>query len=113
MAQPVLECGYVPAFWPLAERGGRPILLVRPMQDTAFECICRMDVSPGQGRRRGQKSLNPDDPYGRHHMFLPFNHKLGRIYKDAVNVWEVGGSGEYEFSEPVYLSEKNVYFPNK
>jgi hypothetical protein len=56
---------------------------------------------------------NPQDPYNRHHMFLPFDHGLGSTFRDSDNVWEVGGNDEYGFSEPLYLAEKNVYYPNK
>ena len=56
---------------------------------------------------------NPSDPYNRHHMFLPFDYQIGSTFKDSNNVWEVGGNDEYGFSEPVFLAEKNVYYPNK
>ncbi len=56
---------------------------------------------------------DPDDPFNRHHMFLPFDYRLGSTFKDSDNVWEVGGSDEYGFSEPLFLAEKNVYYPNR
>jgi hypothetical protein len=56
---------------------------------------------------------NPKDPYNRHHMFLPFDYRIGSTYKDADEVWEVGGNDEYGFSEPLFLAEKNVYYPDK
>jgi len=56
---------------------------------------------------------NPRDPYNRHHMFLPFDHRIGSTYRDSDNVWEVGGNDEYGFSEPLYLAEKNLYYPDK
>ncbi|MBP1598633.1 MAG: hypothetical protein H6Q05_4010 [Acidobacteria bacterium] len=56
---------------------------------------------------------NPEDPYNRHHMFLPFDHQLGSTFRDSDNVWEVGGNDEYGFSEPLFLAEKNVYYPDK
>ena len=55
---------------------------------------------------------NPADPFGRHHMFLPFDHRLGTVFADSDEVWEVGGSDEYGFSEPLFLAEKNVYRPD-
>lgn len=55
---------------------------------------------------------NPEDPYNRHHMFLPFDHKIGSTFRDADEVWEVGGSDEYGFSESLFLAEKNVYLPS-
>ncbi len=56
---------------------------------------------------------NPRDPFNRNHMFLPFDHRIGSTYRDSDNVWEVGGNDEYGFSEPLYLAEKNVYFPDR
>jgi len=56
---------------------------------------------------------NPEDPYRRHHMFLPFDHRIGSTFLDADEVWEVGGSDEYGFSEPLFLAEKNVYYPSQ
>jgi hypothetical protein len=56
---------------------------------------------------------NPDDPYNRHHMFLPFDYQTGSTYRDADRAWEVGGSDEYGFSEALYLAEKNVYYPEQ
>ncbi len=55
---------------------------------------------------------NPQDPFNRHHMFLPFDHRIGSIFSDSENVWEVGGNDEYGFSEPLYLAEKNIYYPD-
>jgi hypothetical protein len=56
---------------------------------------------------------NPDDPYHRNHCFLPFDHRIGSIFLDSDEVWEVGGSDESGFSEPIFLAEKNVYLPSK
>jgi len=56
---------------------------------------------------------NPKDPYGRNHMFLPFDYRTGSIFSDSDEVWEVGGSDEYGFSEPLFLAEKNVYRPDR
>jgi hypothetical protein len=56
---------------------------------------------------------NPEDPYHRHHMFLPFDHRIGSTFLDSDTVWEVGGSDETGFSEPLFLAEKNVYYPSQ
>jgi hypothetical protein len=56
---------------------------------------------------------NPQDPYHRHHCFLPFDYRIGSMFLDADEVWEVGGSDESGFSEPLFLAEKNVYFPSR
>jgi hypothetical protein len=61
---------------------------------------------------RRQFYENPRDPYNRNHMFLPFDYRIGSTYQDSDNVWEVGGNDEYGFSEPLYLAEKNVYYPD-
>jgi len=56
---------------------------------------------------------NPEDPYHRHHMFLPFDHRIGSTFLDSDEVSEVGGSdAEFGFSEPLFLAEKNVYYPS-
>ncbi len=56
---------------------------------------------------------NPDDPYHHHHMFLPFDHRTGSTFLDSDEVSEVGGSdAEFGFSEPLFLAEKNVYYPS-
>jgi hypothetical protein len=54
---------------------------------------------------------NPEDPFNRHHMFLPFDYRMRSTYLDADRAWEVGGSDEYGFSEALFLAEKNVYYP--
>lgn len=56
---------------------------------------------------------NPEDPYHRHHSFLPFDHRIGSTFLDSDTVWEVGGSDEAGFSESLFLAEKNAYFPSK
>ena len=56
---------------------------------------------------------NPDDPFNRHHMFVPFDYRNRTIMLDSDEAWEVGGSDEFGFSEPLYLAEKNVYYPSK
>ncbi|HEU4983177.1 MAG TPA: DUF5695 domain-containing protein [Acidobacteriaceae bacterium] len=56
---------------------------------------------------------NPDDPYHRYHCFLPFDHRIGSMFLDSDRVWEVGGSDESGFSEPLFLAQKNVYLPSK
>lgn len=56
---------------------------------------------------------NPDDPFHRFHGFLPFDYRVGSTFLDSDEVWEVGDSDESGFSEPLFLAEKNVYFPSK
>jgi hypothetical protein len=56
---------------------------------------------------------NPEDPYHRNHMFLPFDHHTGSTFLDSDEVSEVGGSdAEFGFSEPLFLAEKNAYYPS-
>lgn len=56
---------------------------------------------------------DPDDPYHRFHGFLPFDYRIGSTFLDSDEVWEVGGSDEAGFSEPLFLAEKNVHLPSK
>jgi Family of unknown function (DUF5695) len=56
---------------------------------------------------------NPDDPYHRDHMFLPFDHRVGSTFLDSDTVWEVGGSDEAGFASPLFLAEKNVHYPDR
>ena len=56
---------------------------------------------------------NPSDPYHRHHMFLPFDYATQSTFLDSEEVWEVGGSDEFGFSEALFLAEKNVHYPSK
>lgn len=55
---------------------------------------------------------NPKDPYNRNHVFLPFDYRLGRMIDDAPDVWEVGGTGDPGFGDPLFLVEKNVHYPS-
>jgi hypothetical protein len=56
---------------------------------------------------------DPDDPYHRYHMFLPFDHRIGSTFLDSDTVWEVGGSDEAGFSGALFLAEKNAYLPSR
>lgn len=56
---------------------------------------------------------NPEDPYHRFHGFLPFDYRIGSTFLDSDEVWEVGDSDEAGFSEPLFLAEKNVYYPSQ
>ncbi|MBZ5515971.1 MAG: hypothetical protein LAN62_14215 [Acidobacteriia bacterium] len=56
---------------------------------------------------------NPSDPYHRHHGFLPFDDRRGMRVEDYDDVWEVGCSDEPGFSAPLFLVEKNVYYPSQ
>ncbi len=81
-----------------------------------FYCIEDMEgLLKGRGRFIVEREFyeNPEDPYHRNHMFLPFDHRIGSTFLDADEVWEVGGSDESGFSEALFLAEKNVYYPSK
>ena len=56
---------------------------------------------------------NPDDPYHRNHLFLPFDYRLGTRIDDHDDVWEVGGTGDPGFGEPLFLAEKNAHYPRR
>jgi len=62
---------------------------------------------------RRQFYENPKDPYNRNHVFLPFDYQLGRIIDDYPDVWEVGGTGDPGFGDPLFLAEKNVFYPSR
>lgn len=55
---------------------------------------------------------NPDDPYHRNHMFLPFDYRRGSTFDVNDDVWEVGGTDDPGFGEPLFLAEKNANFPD-
>jgi hypothetical protein len=55
---------------------------------------------------------NPADPFHRNHMFLPFDYRRGTAFDENDDVWEVGGTDDPGFGEPLFLAEKNVNFPN-
>ena len=54
---------------------------------------------------------NPKDPYNRNHLFLPFDYRVGRMIDEYQDVWEVGGTGDPGFGDPLFLAEKNVHYP--
>lgn len=56
---------------------------------------------------------DPKDPYHRNHMFMPFDYANESMIRDSDEVWEAGGSDEFGFSEPLFLAEKNVYYPSR
>ncbi|MDD1762932.1 MAG: DUF5695 domain-containing protein, partial [Methanothrix sp.] len=56
---------------------------------------------------------NPSDPWNRDHLFLPFDYRLGTRLDEFDDVWEVGGTGDPGFGEPVFLAQKNVCYPSR
>jgi hypothetical protein len=56
---------------------------------------------------------NPADPFQRNHLFLPFDTRKGGLVEDMDDITEVGGAGDSGFGAPLFLSEKNVYFPSR
>ncbi|MGH9490363.1 MAG: DUF5695 domain-containing protein [Terriglobales bacterium] len=54
---------------------------------------------------------NPKDPFHRYHGFLPFDQRIGSRFDDSVDVWAVGCSDEAGFSEPLFLAQKNMFYP--
>ena len=55
--------------------------------------------------------VSPNDPYHRHHMFLPFDYRRATRLDDNDDVWEVGGTDDPGFGDPVFLVAKNSVFP--
>jgi hypothetical protein len=56
---------------------------------------------------------NPADPYHRNHVFLPFDYRRGKRFDENTDVWEVGGTDDPGFGDPLFLAEKNVWFPSR
>ena len=54
---------------------------------------------------------NPDDRFGRHHAFLPYDDQLQQVYTDSEECWQVGGSDEYGLPVAMFLAEKNARQP--
>ena len=57
--------------------------------------------------------VNPDDPYHRHHMFLPFDYRRATRLDDNDDVWEVGGTDDPGFGDPLFLVAKNSVLPSR
>ena len=53
------------------------------------------------------------DPFHRHHGFLPFDARTGSRFQDSEEVWETGCSDEAGFADPLFLAQKNVYYPSR
>lgn len=56
---------------------------------------------------------SPDDPYHRHHMFLPFDYRRATRLDDNEDVWEVGGTDDPGFGDPLFLVAKNSGLPSR
>jgi len=57
--------------------------------------------------------VSPDDPYHRHHMFLPFDYRRATRLDDNDDVWEVGGTDDPGFGDPLFLVAKNSVLPSR
>jgi len=57
--------------------------------------------------------VNPEDPYHRHHMFLPFDYRRATRVDDNDDVWEVGGTDDPGFGDPLFLAAKNSFMPSR
>jgi len=57
--------------------------------------------------------VNPDDPFHRHHMFLPFDYRRATRIDDNDDVWEVGGTDDPGFGDPLFLAAKNSFLPSR
>ena len=57
--------------------------------------------------------VSPEDPYHRHHMFLPFDYRRATRLDDNEDVWEVGGTDDPGFGDPVFLVAKNSVLPSR
>jgi len=57
--------------------------------------------------------VNPEDPFHRHHMFLPFDYRRATRIDDNDDVWEVGGTDDPGFGDPLFLAAKNSFIPSR
>jgi hypothetical protein len=57
--------------------------------------------------------VSPGDPYHRHHMFLPFDYRRATRIDDNDDVWEVGGTDDPGFGDPLFLVAKNSVLPSR
>lgn len=81
-----------------------------------FYCIEDMEgLLKGRGRFIVEREFyeNPEDPYHRNHMFLPFDHRIGSTFLDSDEVWEVGGSDEAGFSEALFWRRRMCTIPRR
>lgn len=56
---------------------------------------------------------NPQDPYGRHHAFLPYDDALEMLFTESEESWQVGALDEYALPVAMYVAEKNAVWPNE
>jgi hypothetical protein len=49
----------------------------------------------------------------RHHMFLPFDYRRATRLDDNDDVWEVGGTDDPSFGDPIFLVAKNSFLPSR
>jgi hypothetical protein len=57
--------------------------------------------------------VSPADAYHRHHMFLPFDYRRATRLDDNEDVWEVGGTDDPGFGDPLFLVGKNSVLPSR
>jgi hypothetical protein len=57
--------------------------------------------------------VSPDDPFHRHHMFLPFDYRRATRIDDNDDVWEVGGTDDPGFGDALFLAAKNSFIPSR
>jgi hypothetical protein len=56
---------------------------------------------------------NPSDRYNRNRLFLPFDYRRGTRIDENTDVWEVGGTDDPGFGDPLFLAEKNAWLPSR
>lgn len=55
---------------------------------------------------------NPADPWNRHHLFMPYDDRLGTLFLDSLETWQVSGTDELSLPTAMFLAEKNILYPN-
>lgn len=56
---------------------------------------------------------NEQDPYGRHHAFLPYDDALEMLFTESEESWQVGALDEYALPVAMYVAEKNAVCPKE
>lgn len=54
---------------------------------------------------------NPQDRFGRHHTFLPYDDTLQTLFLEGSETWQVGAMDEYALPVAMFLAEKNTIDP--
>lgn len=54
---------------------------------------------------------NPEDVFGRHHSFLPYDDSVEMLFTESEESWQVGALDEYALPVAMFVAEKNSILP--